>query len=70
MAGSEAMSLGGAIRKRRRELGLTQAEVADLGAVSVKFVIDLERGKSSVRLDKVTDVLRVLGLDLRVEVRR
>ncbi|MGL4744668.1 MAG: type II toxin-antitoxin system Y4mF family antitoxin [Dermatophilaceae bacterium] len=70
MTASEATGLGGAIRKRRRDVGLTQAEVADLGAVSVKFVIDLEQGKPSVRLDKVTDVLDVLGLDLRVEVRR
>jgi HTH-type transcriptional regulator / antitoxin HipB len=66
----DADTLGEAVRRRRRDIGLTQAEVADLGDVSVKFVIDLERGKSSVRLDKVTDVLAVLGLDLRVEVRR
>ncbi|MGL5928280.1 MAG: type II toxin-antitoxin system Y4mF family antitoxin [Dermatophilaceae bacterium] len=70
MTTSDAASLGGAIRKRRRDLGLTQAEVADLGTVSVKFLIDLEQGKPSVRLDKVMDVLDVLGLELRVEVRR
>ncbi|MGL5867378.1 MAG: type II toxin-antitoxin system Y4mF family antitoxin [Dermatophilaceae bacterium] len=70
MATSSTASLGSAIRQRRRDLGLTQAEVADLGAVSVKFVIDLERGKRSVRLDKVADVLDVLGLTLRVEVRQ
>ncbi|MGL4176105.1 MAG: type II toxin-antitoxin system Y4mF family antitoxin [Dermatophilaceae bacterium] len=70
MTTSDTASLGGAIRKRRRDLGLTQVEVADLGAVSVKFLIDLEQGKPSVRLDKVMDVLDVLGLELRVEVRR
>ena len=63
------LSVADSVRQRRRALGLTQAEVADLGGVSAKFLIDFERGKSSVRLDKVMDVLNVLGLELRVGLR-
>jgi HTH-type transcriptional regulator / antitoxin HipB len=61
-------ALADAARGRRRSLGLTQGEVADLAGVSTKFLIDFERGKPSVRLDKVMDVLNVLGLTLRLAV--
>ncbi len=62
--------LGGRVRGRRRELGLRQQELADLAGVSIRFVHSLEHGKASVRLDKVLDVLDVLGLELEIRVRR
>ncbi len=68
MANASTQAVADAVRLRRRDLGLTQAEVADLGGVSAKFLIEFERGKPSVRLDKVMDVLDVLGLELRVGI--
>jgi len=59
-------SFARAVRERREELRLRQAEVADLAGCSQRFVHTLERGKASLRLDKVLDVLEVLGLDLLV----
>lgn len=58
--------LAEAVRQRRRELGLRQAEVADLARCSERFLHTLEHGKASLRLDKVLDVLAVLGLGLDV----
>lgn len=58
------------IRTRRRELGLTQAELADLAECSARFVRSLEAGKATVRVDKLLAVANVLGLELRLEVRR
>lgn len=54
---------------RRRALGLGQEELAELAGVSVRFIRALEHGKPSVRLDKVLDLLDVLGLELDVRVR-
>lgn len=54
------------IRARRQELGLRQAEVADLAGCSQRFLHTVEQGKASLRLDKVLDVLEVLGLGLEV----
>ena len=54
------------VRDRRKQLGLTQTEVADLAGTSIRFVHTLENAKGTLRLDKVLDVLSVLGLDLRV----
>ncbi len=61
-----ASPLGQAVRERREHLGLTQVELAELASVSTRFVHTLESGKPTVRLDKVLDVLAVLGLELQV----
>lgn len=63
-------ALAAVVRDRRRALRLTQDEAAELAGVSAKFIRDVERGKGSVRLDKVQDLLDVLGLALRVELSR
>lgn len=54
------------VRARRRALGLTQEQLADLAGTSPRFVWSIEQGKASVRVDKLMDVLRVLGLELGV----
>jgi len=54
---------------RRKALGVTQREVAEMAGCDPAFVGDLENGKPSVRLDKLRAVLDVLGLELTVRVR-
>lgn len=61
-----ARRLGTAVRRRRRSLGLTQEQLARFAGCGLAFLYELERGKPSVRLDKVIDVLVVLGLELRL----
>ena len=61
--------LGVDVRARRKDLGLTQVEVAELAGVSARFVIELEQGKPTVHLDKLTTVLDARGLTLRAKVR-
>lgn len=51
-----------AVRRRRRDLGLHQDELADLARCSTRFVHALEAGKPTIQLDKLLDVLEVLGL--------
>ena len=52
------------VRARRRALRLTQAQLARLAGCGTAFLYDVENGKSSLRLDKLLDVLRILGLQL------
>ena len=56
--------LAGQVRQRRKSLGLTQDSLADLAGCSARFVRLVEAGKTTVRLDKLTDVLEALGLEL------
>ncbi len=58
--------LGAAVRARRRLLRLTQAELASLAEVGLAFMYELEQGKATLRLDKLVDVLAVLGLEIKV----
>ena len=58
--------LAAAVRARRKHLGLTQAELADIASVSARFVYDLERGKPTIALDKALLVLDALGLAVTI----
>jgi y4mF family transcriptional regulator len=57
-----ASVLGRQIRDRRRQLGLSQLEAAELAGVSVRFLGVLERGKPTVRLNALLAVSETLGL--------
>ena len=59
-------SIGKKIQLLRKNAGLTQMEFAKRVGVGLRFVRDLEQGKSSVRLDKVNQVLEFLGHHLEV----
>lgn len=58
--------LASAAHARRVALGLRQADVGALAGCSTRFVHTLEQGKATLRLDKLLDVLEVLGLGLVV----
>ena len=60
------LDIGKAIVERRKDLQLTQAELARLAACSKPTVIAAEQGKPTQRTDKLLDILRILGLTLTV----
>lgn len=59
--------LGGIVRKNRKEQGLTQAQLAALSGVGVRFVRELELGKASCQIGKVLTVVAMLGIDLKID---
>ena len=56
--------LGDAVRQARSALGLTQPQLALAAGVGVRFIVDLEAGKPTVRLASVLQVLQALGATL------
>ncbi|WEK21674.1 MAG: type II toxin-antitoxin system Y4mF family antitoxin [Candidatus Pedobacter colombiensis] len=54
------------VKIKRKELGLTQEELALNAGVGLNFVRDLEQGKKTLRLDKVNDVLALFGKEVGV----
>lgn len=54
------------VKAKRKELRLTQEELALNAGVGLKFVRDLEQGKKTLRLDKVNDVLTLFGAEVGV----
>lgn len=53
--------IGNYIRTERRKAGLTQEEFAVRSGLGLRFVRELERGKQTVRLDKVNQALQMFG---------
>jgi y4mF family transcriptional regulator len=54
------------IKKRRKQLELTQPELAERAGVGLRFIRELEQGKQTVRLDKVNQVLHFFGCQIGV----
>ncbi len=57
------------VKKRRQELGLTQAETAKLCGVGNRFFSELENGKKTLQIEKVFHIVTMLGIDLTAETR-
>ncbi|MDX2128413.1 MAG: type II toxin-antitoxin system Y4mF family antitoxin [Chloroherpetonaceae bacterium] len=49
------------VKAKRKEAGLTQSEMAYKAGVGLRFVRELERGKKTLRLDKVNQILKLFG---------
>lgn len=63
----DAKAFGAAIRQARKAQGLKQAELAGLCNTGLRFISELENGKSSCQLGLSIKVAKSLGLKLRVE---
>lgn len=60
-------ALGQAARSARKQLGLTQPQMALAAGVGVRFIVDLEAGKPTLRLENVLRVLHALGGRLSID---
>lgn len=53
--------LGETLRSARKRLRVTQSQLALAAGVGLRFIVDLEAGKPTLRLNKVLQVIAVLG---------
>jgi len=58
------MTISELIKQLRRQEKMTQQDLADRAGVGIHFVRDLEQGKSTLRMDKVNDILFLFGEEL------
>ena len=58
--------LGAALRNARKQLALTQPRLALAAGVGVRFIVDLEAGKPTLRLENVLRVIDALGGELQL----
>jgi HTH-type transcriptional regulator / antitoxin HipB len=61
--------LAAAMHGRRRDLGITQAELARRAGVSRKWIYEFEAGKPTVELGVLLRVLDALDLELELSAR-
>ena len=61
-----SIELGQAVRKRRKQLAMRQLDIAGMANTGNRVIVELERGKPTVQLQGVLEVLDLLGLELVV----
>jgi y4mF family transcriptional regulator len=58
------------VKKRRKQANLTQETIALKAGVGLRFIRDLEQGKTTLRLDKVNQVLDLFGQEVGPVIKR
>lgn len=64
---TSSADIGATVRRARKAAGLRQDDLAGLTGVGTRFLIELEAGKPSMRLDKLLAVLGTLGIVLHID---
>lgn len=57
-------TLSGYLKEKRKKLNLTQELLAEKAGVGLRFIRDVEQGKTTLRMDKVNQVLKLFGQEL------
>jgi transcriptional regulator with XRE-family HTH domain len=65
-----ATSLGDIYKLRRKELRITQPQLAEMAQVSINTIYKLERGTGNPTLDILIKIGDVLGLVLTLETKK
>jgi len=52
------------LKQQRVAAGLTQVQVAEKAGVGLRFIREMERGKETLRLDTVNQVLSLFGYEV------
>ena len=63
-------SIGETIKKRRKQLGITQPHLAELANVNINTLYKLESGIGNPSLDVLNKLAEVLGMELKIEVKK
>lgn len=61
--------IGRLIKNRRVELKVTQQEVSDMTGISTPIISALENATSNISLGNLLEMLDVLGLDIKIDIK-
>ncbi|MGM0543695.1 MAG: transcriptional regulator [Pseudomonadota bacterium] len=59
--------LGKLVKQVRQDQSLLQSDIAGLAGTGNRFIVDLERGKPTLQLQKVLDTLDLMGLEVIIQ---
>ncbi len=60
----QLITLSDFVRQKRKSLRMTQKEMSEKSGVGIRFIRELERGKETLKMDKVNQVLYLFGFEL------
>ena len=58
------------LKEKRKAFGFTQEDLAVKAGVGLRFIREMEQGKTTLRMDKVNQVLALFGAQLGVIVKQ
>ncbi|HFU75692.1 MAG TPA: XRE family transcriptional regulator [Arcobacter sp.] len=61
--------LGKIIQSRRKQLNITQVELALLSEISTKQLSNIEQGKVSTTIDMLSKICETLGLSIELKIK-
>ena len=62
-----ALDVGQMVKLQRNGMNLRQLDVAGLANTGNRLIVDVENGKPTVQLQKVLDLLDILGLEVVIQ---
>jgi y4mF family transcriptional regulator len=62
--------LGNIIRKRRKTLRITQPHLAEMAGISESTLYKIENGRANPTIKVLNQVADILGLELKLEVKK
>ena len=57
-------NLSNAIKQKRKSLKLTQEDLSLKSGLGLRLIREIEQGKTSMRMDKVNQLLALFGMEL------
>ena len=64
------VTIGEQIRLRRKELLITQPDLADIAGISINTLYKIERGQANPTIEVLGKILDVLGLEISISVKQ
>jgi y4mF family transcriptional regulator len=61
--------LGNIIKRRRDFLNITQADLAEIAGVGLRYLIDIENGRGNPSIGNLEKILNVLGLQIEIKAK-
>lgn len=64
------MSLEDTMKARRKTLGISQQDLAEMSGVSLATIKDIERGQGNPSLSTMQKILGILGMEIKYVIRQ
>ena len=61
---------GNLLKDRRKSLGINQSDLAEIAGISINTLYKIEKGQTNATLEVLEKILDVLGLELKLEIRK
>ncbi len=63
------MNVQNVVKTRRKELGISQKDLAEMSGLSLATIKNIERGEGNPSYETISRILEILGMEITFRVR-